>query len=79
MNLILLKGNQSHSLLNIFYGDNNNYFELLEITSDSNNRYYNPNRNLRNLKILSNINSLFRLSNNKLFFLILLDTMIHII
>ena len=68
MNIILSRGKKSHSLLNILYGENNNYFELLKITSDSNNSYYKPKENLNNLKILSNINSLFSLSNSNLFF-----------
>ena len=68
MNSIILRIKNENSLLNIFYGESNNYFELLNITSNSNNNYYKPNGNLMNLKILSNVNSLFKLSNNLLFF-----------
>jgi len=68
MNSIILRIEEGHFLLNIFYGESNNYFELLNISSNSNNNYYKPNENLMNLKILSNVNSLFKLSNNLLFF-----------
>ena len=67
MNSIILKSEKDYFLLNILYGDDNNYFELLNISPDSNN-YYKPNEDLLNLKILSNVNSLFKLSNNLLFF-----------
>ena len=68
MNSIIHRVEKEHFLLNILYGENNNYFELLNISSDSNNNYYQPNEDLMNLKILSNINSFFKLSNNLLFF-----------
>ena len=69
MNSISLKSKYGKTLLNIFYGDNNSYyFEYLNISSYANKIYYKPKEDLKNLKILSNINSLFRLSNTKLFF-----------
>jgi len=68
MNSIILRVEKEPFLLNILYGESNNYFELLNISSDSNNNYYKPNEDLINLKILSNVNSLFKLSNNLLFF-----------
>ena len=61
MNSIFFRLEKDHFLLN-------NYFELLNISSYSNNKYYKPKEDLMNLKILSNINSLFMLSNNILFF-----------
>ena len=68
MNSIVLRDEKDKFLLNILYGDDNNYFELLNISSESNNSYYKPNEDLMDLKIISNINSLFKLSNNLLVF-----------
>ena len=64
MNSIVLGSEQNLLFLNILYGENNNYFELLNISSYSNNNYYKPNDDLMNFKILSNMNSLLRLSNS---------------
>ena len=65
MNSIVLGSEKNQLLLNILYGVNNNYFELLNISSDSNNNnYFKPNEDLMNFKILSNTNSLLRLSNS---------------
>ena len=50
MNSIVLGSEKNQLLLNILYGVNNNYFK--------------PNEDLMNFKILSNTNSLFRLSNS---------------
>ena len=43
MNSIVLRDEKDKFLLNILYGDDNNYFELLNISSESNNSYYKPN------------------------------------
>ena len=68
MNSIIIRDEEKYFLLNALYGENSNYFELLNISSESNNNYYKPNEDLMNLKILSNVNSLFKLSNNLLFY-----------
>jgi len=67
MNSILFKGNNGHTLLNILYSDNINYFELLNIAYNANKNFYESKQDLNNLNILSNINSIFSLSNGGFF------------